>query len=148
MVSRGDDRGARVGEQRRDLVGDALDAGAAGDQAVLVAAFGAQPRRRHDMAAMVAGEAVHQPVLDHPGGAIGALEAVAAGAAQGQRGEAAAVEEQQGLLARGEVGLQLGDQARREPAAARRRVLGQVDRARSLGIVARGRGARVSSSSR
>jgi hypothetical protein len=30
------------------------------------------------MAAMVAGEAVHQPVLDHPGGAIGALEAVAA----------------------------------------------------------------------
>ena len=95
IVSRGDDRGARVGEEGRDLVGDALDAGAAGDQAVLLVAFGAQPRRRHDMAAMVAGEAVHQPVLDHPGGAIGALEAVAAGAAQGQRRVAAAVEEQQ-----------------------------------------------------
>ena len=106
----GDDRGAGVGEQRGDLVGDALDPGAAGDQAVLVAAFGAQPRRGHDMAAMVAGEAVHQPVLDHPRGAIGALEAVAAGAAQGQRGEAAAVEEQQALLARGEVGFELGDQ--------------------------------------
>ena len=74
----GDDRGARFGEQRRDLVGDALDAGAAGDQAVLLAAFGAGLGRRHDVAAMVAGEAVHQPVLDHPRGAIGALEAVAA----------------------------------------------------------------------
>ena len=64
-----------------------------------LAAFGAGRGRRHDMAAMVAGQAVHQPVLDHPGGAIGALEAVAAGAAQGQRRKAAAVEEQQALLA-------------------------------------------------
>ena len=95
MVSRGDDRGARLGKQRGDFVGDALDPGAAGDEAVLVAALGAQPRRRHDVAAMVAGEAVHQPMLDHPRGAIGALEAMPAGAAQGQRGEAAAVEEQQ-----------------------------------------------------
>ena len=37
----GDDRGARVGEQRGDLVGDPLDAGAAGDEAVLLLAFGA-----------------------------------------------------------------------------------------------------------
>jgi primosomal protein N' (replication factor Y) len=51
------------------------------------------------MAAMVAGEAVHQPVLDHPRGAIGALEAMPAVAAQGQRRAAAAVEEQQRLLA-------------------------------------------------
>ena len=124
----GDDRGARLGEQRGDLVGDALDPGAAGDEAVLVAALGAQPRRGHDVAAMVAGEAVHQPMLDHPRGAIGALEAMPAGPAQGQRGEAAAVEEQQALLARGEVGGEFGDQLRREPAAARRRVLGQVER--------------------
>ena len=47
------------------------------------------------MAAMMAGEAVGQPVFDHPRGAIGALEAVTAGAAQRQRGKAAAVEEQQ-----------------------------------------------------
>ena len=79
------------------------------------------------MAAMVAGQPVHQPMLDHPGGAIGTLEAVAAMAAQRQRREAAAVEEQQRLFARGEVGFQLGDQARRQPAPARRRVLGQVD---------------------
>ena len=124
----GDDRGARVGEQLGDLVGDALDAGPAGDEAVLLAAFGAGLGRRHDMAAMVAGEAVHQAVLDHPGGAVGALEAVAAVAAQGQRREAAAVEEQQRLLAALEVRLNLADQVRREPAAARRRVLGQVER--------------------
>ena len=37
-----DDRGAGVGEQLGDLVGDPLDPGAAGDQAVLVAAFGAK----------------------------------------------------------------------------------------------------------
>ena len=104
--------------------------GPAGDQAVLLAAFGAGVGRRHHMAAMVAGEPVHQPVLDHPGGAVRALEAVAAVAAQGQRREAAAVEEQQRLLAALEIGLELGDQLRRQPAAARRRVLRQVDRAR------------------
>ena len=120
----GDDRDARFGEQGRDLVGDALDPGTAGDERILVAAFGAFGRRRHDMAAMVAGKPVHQPVLDHPGGAIGALEAVPAGAAQGQRREAAAVEEQQALLAGLEVGFELGDQRRRQPAPARRRVLG------------------------
>ena len=40
----GDDRGARLGKQRGDLVGDPLDAGAAGDQAVLLLAFGAGVR--------------------------------------------------------------------------------------------------------
>src|SRR3546814_6196961 len=41
---RRDDRGPGVGPQRRDLVGDALDAGAARDEAVLIAAFGARAR--------------------------------------------------------------------------------------------------------
>src|SRR3546814_14535184 len=81
------------------LVCNALDAGAASDEAVLILAFGAEPRRRHDMAAMMAGEAVDEPVLDHPRGAIGALDAVAAGAAQGQRREAPAVQKEQDLLA-------------------------------------------------
>ena len=124
----GDDRGARVGEQRGDLVGDALDPGAAGDEAVLLAAFGAGARRRFDVTAMVAGEAVHQPMLDHPRGAVGAHEAVAAMAAKRQRGEAATVEEEQGLLARREVGFELGDEGWGEPSPAHRRVLGQVDR--------------------
>jgi hypothetical protein len=77
---------------------------------------------------MVAGEAVDEPVLDHPGGAVRALEAVPAGAAQGQRRIAAAVEEQQALLAALEIGLQLAHQRRRQPAAARRRILDEVDR--------------------
>ncbi len=95
-----DDGRPRFGEQRGDFVGDALDAGPAGDQAVFLAAFRAGLGRRHHMAAMVAGEAVHQPVLDHPGGAIRALEAMPAMAAQGQRREAAAVEEQQATARR------------------------------------------------
>ena len=40
----GDDGDARLGEQRGDLVGDALDAGAAGDEAVLLLAFRAGAR--------------------------------------------------------------------------------------------------------
>ena len=124
-----DDRGARFREQLGDLIGDPLDARAAGDEAVLLAAFGAGLGRRHHMAAMMAGEPVHQPVLDHPGGAVGALEAVAAVAAQGQRREAAAVEEQQRLLAALEVRFELIDERRRKPASARRRILRQVDRA-------------------
>ena len=108
---RSDDRGSRVGEQRADLVGDPLDAGAAGDQAVLLVAFGAGAGRRHHVAAMVAGEAGDEPVLDHPGGAVRALEAVAAMAAQGERRIAAAVEEQQALLAALEIVLELADQA-------------------------------------
>ena len=55
----GDDRGPRFGKQRRDLVGDALDPGPDRDQAVLFAALGAGAGGRHDMAAMVARQAVH-----------------------------------------------------------------------------------------
>src|SRR3546814_9018168 len=65
----------------------------------LFRSFGARARHRLDMPAMVAGKPPRQPVLDHPRGAIGALEAVPAGAAQGQRRIAATVEEQQHLLA-------------------------------------------------
>src|SRR3546814_6941572 len=64
----GDDRGPGLREAQLYLVGDAFDAGAAGDQAVLVLAFGAEPRRRHDMAALVAGDAVDEAVFHHPGG--------------------------------------------------------------------------------
>ena len=96
----GDDRGARVGKERGDLVGDPLDARAAGDQAVLLLALRAGLGRRHHMAAMMAGEAAGEAVLDHPGGAVRALEAVAAAPAEGERRIAAAVEEEQALLAR------------------------------------------------
>ena len=75
------------------------------------------------MAAMMAGEPVHQPVLDHPGRAIWALEPVAAVAAKRQRSKAAAVEEQERLLAAFEVCLNLVDELGRKPAAARRGIL-------------------------
>ena len=123
----GDDRSLRVGEQCRDFVGDALDTRATGHQRVFLAAFGAFGRRGHDVAAMVARQPCHQPVFDHPGGAVGALEAVAAIPAQRQRGETAAVEEQERLLARLEIGLEFAHQRGREPALAVGRVLRQVD---------------------
>ena len=48
---------------------------------------------------MMAQQAAAQPVADQPGAAVRAAQAMAAGAAQGERGEAAPVEEQQSLLA-------------------------------------------------
>ena len=66
---------------------------------------------------------MHQPVLDHPGGAVRALEAVPAGAAQGQRRIAAPIEEQQRLFAARERVAQRLDQPRAEPAAALGRLL-------------------------
>src|SRR3546814_8738628 len=70
----------------------------------------------------MAGEPVDEPMLDHPCGAVRALDAVAAGAAQGQQREAAAVEEQQALLALAEPVGERVDQRRRQPAAAVGRV--------------------------
>src|SRR3546814_2744746 len=66
-------------------------------------------------------------MLDHPGRAIWALEAMPAMAAEGEGGIAAAVEKEQGLLAARQIGLDLADQGRRQPPAARRRVGEEVD---------------------
>ena len=64
-----------------------------------VAAFRAGLGPPLDMAAMMAHERAAEAMLHQPGRAVGALEAMAAGAAQGQRRIAAAVEKQQRLLA-------------------------------------------------
>src|SRR3546814_13152255 len=70
------------------------------------------------MAAVVALQAAGQAVLDQPGGAVGALQTMAAGAAERERGVAAPVEKQQNLLA-GNQGLADGlAQRRRQPAGA------------------------------
>ncbi len=79
------------------------------------------------MAAMVALQASAETVLDQPGIAIRAFQTVAAGPAQGQRGIAAAVQEQQHLFAGLERLLHRPDQARRQPALALGRVAAQVD---------------------
>ena len=80
------------------------------------------------MAAMVAHQSVAEAVLDQPGRAIRALETMAAGPAQGKRRVAAAIEEEQRLLAaldRVADGLL---QRWRDEAAARRRIAAQVQR--------------------
>ena len=64
---------------------------------------------------MMADEPPLEAVIDQPGIAVRALHAEAAGAAQGQRREAAAVEEEQGLLAVVEIRLKLADERRSEP---------------------------------
>src|SRR3546814_19226082 len=66
-------------------------------------------------------------MLDHPGRAIWALEAMPAMVAEGEGGIAAAVEKEQGLLAARQIGLDLAAQGRRQPPAARRRVGEEVD---------------------
>ena len=99
-----DSRATRaVGKALGHLLGDALDARAAGDQRVRLAALGALLGDRQREAAVVAVEPVAVAVLDQPGGALRAVDAVAAGAAERQRRIAAAVEEQQRLLLVGQA---------------------------------------------
>ena len=78
---------------------------------------------------MVALEFAARPVLDQPGGAVRALHAVAAAAAQGQRRVATAVEEQHGLLAAGEGRPHGVDQRRRQEAATLGGGVAQVEQA-------------------
>ena len=99
---------ARLGEQRRDFFREPLDARPAGHERIGGLAFRAYVRPPLDMAAMVADQRATETVLDQPGRAVRALEAMAAGPAQGERREAAPVEEQQRLfLARDGLGHRL-----------------------------------------
>ena len=120
-VGRQHDR-AGLGEMAEHLLGDALDARAAGDQMVERAAFRAGLRPPFVMAAMMTDELPAEAVLDQPARAVRALEAVAADAAERQRRIAAAVEEQQRLLAAAEIARRYAQAgpatgSRREPAA-------------------------------
>ena len=94
----GHDQAAGFGEDQGGFLGDALDAGPDRGQAVLGRTVRTLGRDRDGVAAMVAQKLGAGAVLDQPGGAIGALHAVAATAAQRQGGVAAAVEEQHRLL--------------------------------------------------
>ena len=77
---------------------------------------------------MMADQPPLEPVIDQPGIAIRAGEAIAAGAAQRQRRIAAAVEKQQRLLAALERGLHRFREPRRDEAPARRAFALQIDR--------------------
>ena len=89
----------RLGKMLLDLLGDALDAGAAGGEVIEGAAFRAGLRRALGIAAVMALDLAAETVLDQPARALRALEAVAADPAERQRRIAAAVEEEQRLFA-------------------------------------------------
>src|SRR5215470_20329008 len=82
---------------------------------------------RHGEAAMVADKLAAETVIDQPGVAIRTGEAEAAGAAQGQRRIAAAVEEQQRLLAPFQRGLHRSRERRRNETAGWRPFAAQID---------------------
>ena len=136
---------ARPGKERR-LLGEPLDAGPAGGEAVGVVAFRAEFRPRFDMAAMMADERGAEAVLDQPGRAIGAFEPMAAGAAERQRRIAAPVEEEQRLLAALARRLDARDRLRRQPAPARRALALEVD-GRDLGQARRAEARRQAAAS-
>src|SRR4029453_11278927 len=87
----------------------------------------AEMRTRHREAAMVADQALAKAVIDQPGIADGAGEAMAAAAAQRQRRVAAAIEEQERLLALLDRLSDFAGKPRRDIAPARRRFAAQVD---------------------
>ena len=126
------DHDARPGKQRRRLLLQPLDAGAAGDEASPSAwhcgqASGARRRDSRNDGRRAGAEAM----VDQPRIAVRAGEAEAAGAAQRQRRIAAAVEEQQRLLAALQRSLDGLGEPRRDEAPARRAFAGEVDRPRS-----------------
>ena len=84
----------RLRKQFAHFFFQALDARAASNKRVRRLAFRAGGRMRHGETAMVAHEVFAEAVIDQPGVAVRAGEAKAAGAAQGQRRIAAAIEEQ------------------------------------------------------
>ena len=84
-------------------------------------------RARPAIAAVMAEQPAAQAMVHQPGAAVRAAQAMAAGAAEGERGEAAPVEEQERLLA-GRQGLhERIRKRRRQPGTARRPVAAQVD---------------------
>ena len=139
--------GPGLGEERGDLLGQALDPRAAGRQGILGLAGRAVLGQRQHVAAVVALQAPDQAVLDQPGGAIGAVQAMAAAAAEGQRRVAPPVQEQQGLLPgrqrlKHALAQGLGQPALPQALDSRRPVVAQVDQARHR-AVRRHRGARA-----
>ena len=105
--------GARLRKQRGDLFLQPLDAGADRGQRFLGLALRTDMRPRDREAAVMTDQPLAKAVIDQPGVADVAGEAVAAGAAQRQRRIAAAIEEQQRLLARSIAAAQLRRDAAR-----------------------------------
>ena len=120
------DNGAGMRQQTVNLVADAFNAWATGDQGVAFTAFRTFLGRWHNMAAMMAGEPTNKSVLNHPACAIRALKTVTAGSAQGQRRIPPSVEEQQALFAPFDPLFQRFQQCRRNPVLRFRRIQSEV----------------------
>src|SRR3954463_3352590 len=91
-------------------------------------AFRAFLGQRNIEAAVMADELTPEAMINQPGVAVRTIEPKAAGAAERKRRIAAAVEEQQGLLAPFQRGLDRAGKARRDEASARRTLPLEVDR--------------------
>ncbi len=123
----GEDGDAGLGEQAARLLLNPLHAGTDRNQAVLGAAMGAGLGLLHGKAGQVADQAAGIAVLDQPGIGVRRGQLLAAGPAQHQGRVAAAIEEQQALLA---PPIGVGDrfhQRRRQPASRLGRMFAQVD---------------------
>ena len=116
------------GKQLGRLLLQPLDAGSDRDEQLGRLAVRALRRRRHREAAMVAHQPAPEAVIDQPGVAIRAGDAEAALPAERERRKAAAIEEQQRLLAALERALHRLGEPRRDVAAARRAFGAQIDR--------------------
>jgi hypothetical protein len=119
---------AGLRKQLAYLLFEPLDAGADGRERILGLAFRALGRVRRGEAAMVADELPAETVIDQPGVAVRAGQAEAAGAAERERRIAAAIEEEQGLLAALERSPDRAGERWRDVAAGRRPLAAQVDR--------------------
>ena len=115
----GRDLASDVGKQPGDFFRQPLDARPASGELALDLTLRARLGLGAYESAVVAIQCARKAVLHEPGGAIGTLHTVAAGAAECQRCIAPAIEEQGSLLTGFKCRGQGGSQWRRQPGAAR-----------------------------
>src|SRR5262249_61980303 len=115
-------------KQLRRLLLQPFHTGADRDERIGRLAFRTLHWRRHRETAMVADESAPEPVIDKPGVAVRTGEPKSALAAEREPGIAAAVEEQERLLAAFERPRPPLGQPRGDEAAARRAFGAQIDR--------------------
>ena len=118
----------RLRKQRAHFFFQALDARPDGGERIRRLAVRARGRMRRGEAAVMTNKLPAEAVIDQPGVAMRAGEAIAAGAAERQRRVAAAIKEEQRLLAPLDRSLYRTGQRRGNEAAGRRPLATQVDR--------------------
>ena len=120
-------RDPRVRPERRRLLAQPFHAGADGGQLALRLAGGAGLGHRFAFAALVADQALEEPVFDHARVAVIAADLMPAGPAERDRRIAAPVDEKHRLFAALKPLVDFGAQGRRYPAVARQPLDAHVD---------------------